>query len=308
MILEVSAQALSLHRVEDLQFEAGIFTNFSMEHLEFYKDLKEYFEAKVLFVDKVKDRKHMFVNIDDKYGKILVDRYPGISTFSLEDKRADFYGYPRFLDNGMELFFKNENEKFKLKFPLLGRFNASNALAVLAVLKSIGIKLTDLNKSLTNLIKIPGRMEQYALKNGSSCFLDYAHNPSSFEAVLSTLRAMTSHLIIVFGAGGCRYKEKRPIMGKIAQQYGNEIVLTSDNPRTETPEAIMNDIADGFELKDSCNLHREADRTRAIEFAYSLSKKESIIAILGKGPDEYQIVGDMVFPLKERSIIKKFRK
>jgi len=237
---------------------------------------------------------------------MLKKLYPDCSTFSLEDKRTTIYGYPHFTNDGMKIHVKVDGKTYMFQASLLGRFNAYNMLAAVGTLHILGINLNDIMLSMMALKKIPGRMEQYRLRNGSRCFIDYAHNPSSFEAVLSTLRMMTHDLIVVFGAGGCRDKQKRPMMGAIAQQFSNKVVLTSDNPRDENPAAILHDIEQGFVKKDSCEIYKELNRTKAIEKAYEISGPESIIAILGKGPDEYQIVGDLTFPFKERSIIKKF--
>lgn len=308
VILEVSAQALSLHRVEGLQFESGIFTNFSLEHLEFYPNMKEYFEAKQLLFAMIKKPENMFVNMDDPYGLELKKIFPSCSTFSQEDKDATVYGWPHFTDYGLQLHAKINQKTYMFQAPLLGKFNAYNLLSVIGVLHSLDINVQDVMLSMMTLKKIPGRMEQYHLMNGAKCFIDYAHNPSSFEAVLSTLRTMTPNLIAVFGAGGNRDKQKRPIMGAIAQKYCDVIILTSDNPRDENPADIARDIAQGFGSKDSCKIYEELNRTKAIEIAYDFSSDKSIIAILGKGPDEYQIVGDLTFPFKERSIIKQYLK
>ena len=306
VVVEISAQALSLHRVAGLTFEAGIFTNFSLEHLEFYKNMTEYFEAKEKLISLVRRPENMFLNIDDPCVLELHKKYPLCSTFSQEDKSATLYGWSHFSDHGLQLHVKCDEKTYMFQAPMLGKFNAYNLLSALGVLRSLGIDLQDLMLSMMTLKKIPGRMEPYNLINGARCFIDYAHNPSSFEAVLSTLRSMTPHLIAVFGAGGNRDKQKRPMMGAIAQKYCDDIILTSDNPRDEDPSVIIQEIASGFSQQDSCNIYKELNRTTAIEFAYGLSKSKTIIAILGKGPDEYQIVGDLTFPFKERSIIKKY--
>ena len=306
VVLEVSAQALSLHRIAGISFEAGIFTNFSLEHLEFYKNLKEYFEAKELLIGMIKEPKNMFLNIDDPYVAELNKKHTNCSSYSLEDKSATIYGFAHLTDNGLQLHAKIDNKTYLFKAQLLGKFNAYNLLSAIGILYSLGINLQDLMTSMLELKRIPGRMEPYNLINGSRCFIDYAHNPSSFEAVLSTLRTMTPNLIAVFGAGGNRDKQKRPIMGAIAQKYCDVIILTADNPRDENANDIACDIAAGFIDGDSCKIFKELNRTKAIEDAYEKSENKSIIAILGKGPDEYQIVGDLTFPFKERSIIKKY--
>lgn len=306
VVLEVSAQSLSLNRVAGIKLDAGLFTNFSLEHLEFYDTIQDYFDAKARIVDHVKNINNMIVNIDDKYGSFLQEMYPDCTTISLEDKRATLCANHFLTESGLQLQVKIKSEIYTYRAPLIGRFNAYNLLGAVAVLRALNIDLKDAVNSMMSLQKIPGRMEEYVLQNGSRCFIDYAHNPSSFEAVLSTLRVMTSDLIVVFGAGGCRDKQKRPMMGEVAQRYANKVILTSDNPRDEDPADIIADIARGLCDKDTCQVYTEVNRIRAIEMAYHLSGSRSIIAVLGKGPDEYQIVGDLTFPFKERSIIKKF--
>lgn len=306
VVLEVSAQALSLHRVSGITFEAGVFTNFSLEHLEFYKNMTEYLEAKEALIPMICKPQNMFLNIDDPYLLKLHAKYPLCSTFSQENKAATIYGWACFANCLLQLDVKINEKNYFFKAPMIGKFNAYNLLAGLGVLYSLGINLQDLMLTMMTLKRIPGRMESYALVNGAYCFIDYAHNPSSFEAVLSTLRSMTPNLIAVFGAGGNRDKQKRPLMGAVAQKYCDVIVLTSDNPRDEDPAVIIQEIASGFFESDSCQIYKELNRTAAIEFAYELSKNKTIIAVLGKGPDEYQIVGDLTFPFKERSIIKKY--
>lgn len=306
VVLEVSAQALTLNRVAGIEFEACVFTNFSHEHLEFYKDLTEYFNAKSLLVNKVKNPKNMFINIDDQYGQKLFLYNKDCSSFSLQNKEATLYGCMHQKDNQVMLHVKNNNQMYDIYIPFLGVFNAYNLLGVLGLMKALEIDFSQLQYSLKNLPHVPGRMEKYQLKNGALCFIDYAHNPSSFEAVLSTLRSMTSHLIVVFGAGGNRDAQKRPLMGAIAQKYCNVVIVTSDNPRDESPLDIALAIKKGFDFTKEFEFYQELNRVKAIELGHELSKKGSIIAILGKGRDEYQIVGALTFPFKERSIIKPF--
>ncbi len=306
VVLEVSAQALTLKRIESIEFEAGIFTNFSHEHLEFYKNLAEYFSAKKLLIEKIKDSKNMFINIDDQYGHQLFLSNRKCSTISLQNKLATLYGCIHQIDHQIMLHVKINNKVYDIFLPFLGVFNAYNLLGVLGLLYALNIDFADLKYALKDLPHVPGRMEKYQLKNGALCFIDYAHNPSSFEAVLSTLRSMTSHLIVVFGAGGNRDPQKRPLMGAIAQKYCDIVIVTSDNPRDESPLDIALAIQKGFDFNKNFEFYQELNRVKAIELGHELSKKGSILAILGKGRDEYQIVGGLTFPFKERSIIRPF--
>ena len=306
VVMEVSAQSLSLYRVHGLEFDAGIFTNFSLEHLEFYKNMQEYLDAKIDFLKMVKDPKNMFVNIEDPSGAQIIHNYPQYSSFSLEDACATWYAHAKLLQGSIELQLKQDEQIYSFKANLVGRFNAYNLFAAILVTQSFGFSLASIAATTQSLQQIPGRMEQYPLKNGATCFIDYAHNPSSYEAVLSTLRQMTDHLIVVFGAGGARDKSKRPMMGAIVEKYCDMAIVTSDNPRNESAADIADDIVAGFIGDKNLQHVRELNRTKAIEYAYTLSREGSVIAVLGKGRDEYQIVGHLTFPFKERAIIRPF--
>jgi len=306
VVMEVSAQSLTLHRVHGIDFQAGAFTNFSLEHLEFYKDMQEYLDAKMLFLDKVKNPKNMFINMDDPSGFKIVKKHPEYSSYSFEDKTALWCGFVTCEQGALTLDIKESETLHSIQADLVGRFNAYNLFAASLMVHSLGFDFASIARTAKKLLQIPGRMEHYPLKNGATCFIDYAHNPSSYEAVLGTLRVMTSDLIVVFGAGGARDKSKRPIMGSIVEKYCDYAIVTSDNPRDESAASIADDITAGFTGLKNFQFVRELNRTKAIELAYSLSKKGSVIAVLGKGRDEYQIVGHLTFPFKERAIIRPF--
>lgn len=306
VVMEVSAQSLTLHRVYGLEFDAGAFTNFSLEHLEFYESMQEYLDAKLQFFSMIKQPKNMFINCDDPSGHTISRERPQFTSYSLEDKSAAFYAWTTLKTGSLELSLKRDETIYALQANLVGKFNAYNLLVASLIVHSFGFDFDAIVKALQTLPQIPGRMEQYPLKNGATCFIDYAHNPSSYEAVLSTLRLMTSDLIVVFGAGGARDKSKRPIMGAIVEKYCDFAIVTSDNPRNESAAAIADDIVAGFTGMQNFQHVRELNRTKAIELAYAISKPGTVIAVLGKGRDEYQIVGHLTFPFKERAIIRPF--
>lgn len=306
VVMEVSAQSLSLYRVHGLEFEAGVFTNFSLEHLEFYKDMQEYLDAKVSFFSMVKNPAYMFINAQDPSGAQLLYQYPLYSSFSLEDPTATRYALATLASRSILLQVKHDETIYAFHTNLVGKFNAYNLLSAVIVMQSLGFSFASIEPTTASLAQIPGRMEQYPLKNGATCFIDYAHNPSSYEAVLSTLRQMTDNLVVVFGAGGARDRSKRPMMGAIVEKYSDIAIVTSDNPRDESAAAIADDIVAGFTGMREFQHVRELNRTKAIELAYQLSRQGSVIAVLGKGRDEYQIVGHLTFPFKERAIIRPF--
>ena len=188
---------------------------------------------------------------------------------------------------------------------LFGQFNASNILAAVAMAHQLGLSFEQSACALAGFSGVAGRLERYAMRNGALFIIDYAHNPDSYRAVLCALRAQTNQLIVVFGAGGKRDKSKRPLMGTVAAQFADTIILTSDNPRDEDPASIVADIHAG--IPNDSHVIIELDRQCAIERAYQLSNKQAIIALLGKGPDEYQIVGTSKTFFSEKEIIASLR-
>ena len=171
--------------------------------------------------------------------------------------------------------------------------------------QKLNIDVTIIQYALQTFAGVPGRLQKHLLPNGASCFIDYAHNPESLHAVLTTLRALTDHLIVVFGAGGGRDKSKRPMMGNIASQIADIVIISSDNPRLENPVDIAQDIINGIQDELHHKIVQELDRKRAIEAAYLFSDSGSIIALLGKGPDEYQIIGTTKHYFSEREIVEQ---
>lgn len=280
VVMEVAAQAFSLYRVYGLEFEAGIFTNFSREHGEFYPDQNDYFMAKSQLLKHLKHQAPLFLNADDARVAALAKEY----------SFAQLYG-----------------KKHEFNCPqLVGTFNAYNIAAAAACAQALGLIHQQIAAGLMTFTGVPGRLDRYQLSNGAVAFIDYAHNPSSMEAVLVELRQMTNNLIVVFGAGGDRDPVKRPEMGKIAAHLGDVVIVTSDNPRSEDPFVIAEQIVSGVDSDDIEKLVVEIDREKAVIMACERAKRGSIIALLGKGPDEYQIVKGVTTPFSERGILKRF--
>ncbi len=304
VLMEVAAQAVSLHRVADIAFDGLIFTNFSLEHLEFYTSMETYFDAKAALFKQAKAHAPLLINADDVHGQELLAAYPNAIAFGMH-KEAIFKGTTLNISSGLALQIMQDAHCIELICPtLLGDFNAYNVLAAVSMALSFNINAHTITHALTTFPSVPGRLQQHALPNGAVCFIDYAHNPSSYQAVLSLLKSKTDNLIVIFGAGGKRDPSKRPIMGAIAAQYADIIFLTSDNPRDEDPAVIIEDIARGIDNNQHTLVMKEVDRECAIRKAYTYSQAGTIIAILGKGINEYQIIADSTIPFSERKIIE----
>lgn len=296
VVMEVAAQALSLHRLDGVAFDMALCTNFSQEHGEFYASMEDYFDAKKRIFDHLKPGASVLVNADDTWCKSLLS-YAQAQGYSL----GEHYG-----QMPVSITYHHNNQAHDIACPaLIGKFNCYNVLAAVTTAHELGVSMNDIQRYVFSFQGVPGRMERYGMSNGAQVIIDYAHTPSSFSAVLSVLRTLTDHLIVVFGCGGNRDANKRPIMGDIAAQYGDLVFITTDNPRSENPQAIVDQIYNGIPLRTRHKVVQELDREHAIVEAYRLSQSGSIIALLGKGPDEYQLIAGVKHVFSEKSIILK---
>lgn len=301
VVMEVAAQALSMQRVHGITFDGIIFTNFDHEHLEFYGSMDAYFDAKKKILTHLKPGGVSAINGDDDWLR-TIPRDGQMVTFG---KKRDNHGV--FLcdnDGNYHITIDTKSYYVCASQRICGEYNGYNLVAVMIMITALGIVIPDDLLLLHAFEGIPGRLEWYHLPNGARAIIDYAHNPSSFTAILQTMRPLTNHLIVIFGAGGGRDHFKRPEMGKIAAEYADCIVLTCDNPRHEDPTEIIQQITAGIPEQQRCNVIIELDREKAIYRAYYDSTKESIIVLLGKGPDEYQIIGNAKHFFSERTILQ----
>lgn len=307
VVMEVAAQALSLHRVEGITFCGVIFTNFSLEHLEFYPTLDDYFHAKQRIFAMIASNAPILINGDDDHGKQLLMQLPHAIEYGFKNIDEGYTG--SLLTDAtqkIELAIAHNNNNHIFTCPILfGAYNAYNVLAAVSMAQALNIDITIIQNALQTFTGVPGRLQKHILPNGAHCFIDYAHNPESFSAVLSTLRALTNHLIVVFGAGGGRDKSKRPMMGDIASRIADIVIISSDNPRLENPIDIAQDIINGISTETRHKVVQELNRKKAIELAYQFSDNGSIVALLGKGPDEYQIIGTTKNYFSEREIVEQ---
>ena len=311
VILEVAAQALTLNRVAGIEFSAVVFTNFSAEHAEFYPTLDDYFAAKASLCALLKSGAPLIFNADDTACAQLQQRYctrHKISTFGIYTQAHSTAQIHANTLAGLQVTIATDTQRYQVSAPaLVGEFNVYNILAAVTLAHALLINTAAIQKALASFTGVPGRLQRFVLANGATAFIDYAHNSSSYTAVLSTLRSLSVHVIVVFGAGGERDKTKRPVMGAIAAYYADILVLTSDNPRSEDPEHIIKDIKQGIAPELYYKVYQEIDRQQAIYTAYKLSKPESMIILLGKGPDEYQIIGGKKYPFSEAFLLRSLQ-
>ena len=332
VVIETSAQALTLHRVDEIEFDGVVFTNLSQEHAEFYSSMQEYFCAKKIIFEKLKKDAVGIINVIDEYGKILHEKYSNAYTLSTqsdsdfivqninssfndpETSLPDFaksFGGHSMTGLSFEIIHPecrakrgvSRDEIYKIYAPkLIGSFNALNCADAFALTLLLGFDAQKIIEAIKKFNGVPGRMESYKLKSGALGIVDYAHTPSSYREIFNALRNLTDNLIVVFGAGGERDATKRPIMGKIAAEYADKIFVTSDNPRSEDPEVIAQEIVSGSELKQKFS--KELNRELAIKAACKEATKNSIVLVLGKGPDEYQIIGKEKFFFSDKNILR----
>lgn len=300
-VMEVSSQALVQQRVYGIEFDCGIFTNLSAEHLDYHKTFEDYAAAKRILFENCKGA---VLNADDVCAKMMADACKGeIITFGINSE-ADFSAKNIQLDRtGVCYDLTAPNGAYHIKYPMMGSFSVYNSMAALSAAYLTGADMKRAVRSVARFEGIVGRMEKLPNTMGINIIIDFAHTPDSLLNALKTLRSVYSgRLITVFGCGGDRDKQKRPLMGKTACEYSDIVFVTSDNPRTEDPEAIINDITDGIECG---KFYKITDRTLALKSAVSCAKAGDTILVAGKGHEKYQILGTQKIYYNEREIIKK---
>ncbi|MCX7884121.1 MAG: UDP-N-acetylmuramoyl-L-alanyl-D-glutamate--2,6-diaminopimelate ligase [Caloramator sp.] len=300
-IMEVSSHSLELKRVFGVKFKAGIFTNLTQDHLDFHGTMENYFNAKMKLFEFCNIAA---INIDDEYGKKAVEKLKRkVVTFGIEND-ANFKGRDVTIsEKGTSFKLKYKDEIVLINLHLPGKFNVYNALGAAAVCLEMGIPLDVVKKGLENLESVPGRSEKIISKRGFTVVIDYAHTPDGIENILGTAREYTKgRLITLFGCGGDRDKTKRPLMGKAAGELSDFCIVTSDNPRTEDPRAIIEDILPGID-NTGCSYVIIEDRKEAIKYALDAAKVGDVIVIAGKGHETYQILNDRTIHFDEREIV-----
>ena len=301
--MECSSHAIVQERTRGLDFAGGIFSNITHDHLDYHKTFAEYIRAKKRFFDALPAGAFALTNADDRNGSVMVQNTAArVHTYSLR-AMADFRCkiVEMHLD-GMLLRLDGR----ELWVGLLGRFNAYNLLAVYATACLLGFDREEVLRVLSTLHPVSGRFEILRAANGTSAVVDYAHTPDALENVLRTIeeiRTPAQQLIVVCGCGGDRDRTKRPEMAQIAVRYATTAIFTSDNPRHESPEAILDEMIAG--LDPSARYLRIADRAEAIRTAVMLARPDDVILVAGKGHETYQIIGDVKHHFDDREEVRK---
>ena len=304
-VLEVSSHGLRLSRMEGTRFALGLFTNLSRDHLDFHRDMEDYFRAKrQLFERHLKPDGRAVVCVDDPYGERLAAELTCELTTYGASPTADLC--LRHVDagpEGLNVRFTESGAERELRSPLLGSFNAANLVAVYGASRALGLAAEDVLGVLSRARGAPGRFEPIPVARGYRVVVDYAHTDVALRNVLTAARPLTDNkLWVVFGAGGDRDREKRSLMGSVAARLADRVVLTSDNPRGEDPVAILRDIEQGVGDKE---VILEPDRREAIRLVLGKADAGDWIVIAGKGHEPYQIIGDRVIDFDDREIVRE---
>src|SRR5881227_3493680 len=309
--MEVSSHALAQDRIRGLEWDVAVFTNLTQDHLDFHGTMDNYFEAKAklftaLATQKRKREPFAIVNIDDRYGRQLLDKIDkrvavvtyGMGTradFRASNYRAEFSGTSYQLDA--------HGKSYLVRLPLIGRFNVGNSVAALGAANALGINLRNAVLSLAKAPQVPGRLELVPARRQFQVFVDYAHTPDALGNVLKTLRELQpKRLIAVFGCGGDRDRQKRPLMAETVDRHADYAIITSDNPRKENPDTIVAEIEKGFR---STHYEKIVDRTQAINRAIELARPRDIVLIAGKGHENYQEFADHTIPFDDIQVARR---
>ncbi len=305
VFMEVSSHAVAMERIAGLHFAGGIFTNITQDHLDFHETFRNYIEAKKGFFDQLPKTAFALTNSDDKNGKVMLQNtkakresytLKGVGTFKGKVLDCGLFGLQMTISE-QEVWFK-----------LIGRFNAYNLLAVYGTAVLLGEDEESILTELSQLTPPPGRFEQIHSKDGKVGIVDYAHTPDALQNVLETIQDLKEDIqqvITVVGCGGNRDKGKRPMMAKIAAEFSDKVILTSDNPRNEEPEAILKDMQEGISITKKKKALTIQDRKEAIKTAVMLANEGDIILVAGKGHEDYQEIKGVKHHFDDREELLK---
>lgn len=303
VVMEVSSQALSYNRLFGINYSTIGFTNFTEDHLDYHKTMENYLEAKKMILDHLTENAIICANKDDNYHTAFNDNKHKFVTFGTgaDYNIISYNTTPAYTD----LVFEYDNNKYEVRIPLTSKFNVYNYLTMLSILNQYGVSVEDII-SHTSTLKAPkGRCETYEI-NGGYAIVDYAHTPDAVEKVISTYNDLKQNRVItIFGCGGDRDPKKRPIMGDIATRLSDYAIITNDNPRTEDEKVIIENILAGVKTDNYEVIH---DRAEAIKHGIEIMQENDILLILGKGHENYQIIGKEKRHFDDAEEVLKHRK
>jgi len=314
VIMEVSSHAIAQQRIAGIEFDTCIFTNLTPEHLDYHETLEKYQETKLQLFEQIgknskKDTvKKAIINIDDPVSRRFIDVcHVDIITYGLNTNASVYATDIRSTLNGSCFRLHISTDKsIEVKINLAGKYNIYNALAATSAALAFGLSLDEIKSGLESLKSVPGRFEKITTNTDFNVIIDYAHTPDGMKQVLSAARALKPNgIITVFGCGGDRDRLKRPQMGRIASELSDYIIITSDNPRTEDPMNIIEEIIHGIKDIGSPAIGIMPDRKNAIKRAIELAKKNDLVMILGKGHETYQVLKDTIVPFDDRQVVKE---
>jgi len=310
-IMEVSSVAIIMNRIDCINFTVAAFTNLTQDHLDIHQNMENYALAKKGFFDKLGKKTIVILNLDDGYSDFMIKDCASEHIFGFGHRNDAKYKILKESASatGNNFIIYRNNGIIDGRTKLFGKFNVENATLAATICDALQINLIYIQKGLSLSDGAPGRLQRVMLTNGSVAFVDYAHTPDALEKTLKTCKEMLSNnknkLICVFGCGGDRDKAKRPIMGAISEKYADVAIITNDNPRTENPADIINEICAGIN-----NLSKTItipDREKAITKAVSISNSGDIILIAGKGHENYQIIGTEKLPFDDSEVLNKHK-
>ncbi len=301
--MEVSSHAVSQHRIAGINFTGGLFTNITHDHLDYHGTFKDYIKAKKSFFDNLPSNSFALTNADEKNGSVMLQNTKAKKYNYAIKNMADFKC--KIIENSLEgMMLKiDNNEVYSL---LLGNFNAYNILSVYATAMLLNQNKDEILVSISKLKGAEGRFDIIRSDNGITTVVDYAHTPDALENILTTINSIRSHneeLITVIGAGGNRDKSKRPLMAKIASLLSNKVILTSDNPRNEDPQQILEEMKSGIDPASKGKTMVISDRKEAITTAINIARSGDMILVAGKGHEKYQEINGIKHPFDDKKII-----
>ena len=300
VMMEVSSHALHQNRVKGLKFKVAAFTNLTQDHLDYHKTMENYLEAKKLILKQLEGP--MIVNNDDSYAQSWLDSYDNTKTYGFNGTDYQIISYEDTL-KGTKLKFKCNDKEYEIETNLKSKFNVYNYITTLSLVNNMGFSIDQILEVTPSIYPPKGRCEIIPVKDGIAV-IDYAHTPDAVEKIIDAfIEHKKGKIITIVGCGGDRDPKKRPIMGQIAAEKSDYVVFTSDNPRTEDPQAIMNDILAGVK---TTNYEVELDRKKAIVIALNKINKNDVVLILGKGHEDYQIIGHEKHHLDDAEEVQKY--